>query len=277
MCMRLVWYAVPEMWFDVTTTFYIASNTVSNIIPNHTISPRHITPAPLAAHYSTLQYHIYIAPCIGHITHHSRTTSRIVPHFTYAPHNATCSMYSTPYFRSRRILATSHHITFYTTLHCIPHLTVITPNSTSHYHVSHNIPHHTLVLTTLFYIHHLSRITPPLLPRIAPCHSPLCLIPHRITFHIPCHSTHTNPYYTTTFHNPIPVWETNRICDPFCYVRLSFTYNLLCYSSVKPNKNGGEKVQLYSQNKVPEKVIPVCPNTNLFSVVAYLIVTLRAY
>ena len=62
------------------------------------------------------------------------------------------SMYFTPHFRSRHILATScashhisHHIAFYTTLHCIPpHLTVITPDSTSHYHVSHNIPHHTV-------------------------------------------------------------------------------------------------------------------------------------
>ena len=94
-------------------------------------------------------------------------------HVTY--HIRPHAMYSTAHFRSHHILdilciapphLTSHHIfkthctPFHMLLHilynCIisPHLTVITPNSTSHYHVLHNIPHQ---YTTTFYIppHHI--------------------------------------------------------------------------------------------------------------------------
>ena len=148
---------------------------------------------------------------------------------------------------------------------------MVTPNSTSTYHVSHDVLHHD-VLHHISVRHHIlhpttyhislsatstttyrtvSQPTLCLVPHCTtfhiPCHSPHCLVPHRTTFHIPCHSTHTSLYYTTTFHNPI-----RTICDPFCYVHIQpFTI-----PHIKPNKNGGEKV--------PEKVIPVCPNTNLF-------------
>ena len=62
--------------------------------PYHTF---HITPAPLAAHYSTLQYHISnrtisATLCITPLT------SRIAPHFTLLMYHITPhSMYSTPH------------------------------------------------------------------------------------------------------------------------------------------------------------------------------------
>ena len=137
----------------------------------------------------------------------SRTTSRIAPHFAYVPHNATCHvLYATfqitPYSIGHTMHRTAFRITFYTTLHCIPpQLTVIIPNSKSHYHVSQHSTSH------------ISADRPILHPTTyrAVSQPTLCLIPHRTTFHIPCHSTHTNPYYTTAFHNPIPVWETRTV------------------------------------------------------------------
>ena len=94
-------------------------------------------------------------------SHYATATSRTPFHITF--HIMPHALYSTPHFRSR-ILATlcivpphlaSHHILHHIALHftcrstsCIipsPHLTMITPNCTSHYHVSHNVPHHTSV------------------------------------------------------------------------------------------------------------------------------------
>ena len=149
--------------------------------------------------------------------HH--TTSRTAPHFillTYhiTPHpcHTPCSghtIYWSQSFIVHRTTTSSHHITqliaphFTCFVSCIipPHL--ITPNSTSHYHVSHNIPHHTvhhhILHPTTCYISHNATSTTT---HRAVSQPTLCLIPHHTTFHIACHGTCTNPYYTTTFHNP---------------------------------------------------------------------------
>ena len=108
------------------------------------------------------------------------------------------------------------------------HLTGITPNSTSHYHVSHEST------VTRQYI-------PPLVTfRTTPTSTTMyrAVSAHTLgtSFHItqrstfPCHRTRTNPYCTTTFNNPIPLslrLRLGTICDPFCYV-------LLCHIS-NPN------------------------------------------
>ena len=197
------------------TLHHSTSNTISDIIPNHTTVPHHtiihhhITPAPQSR--STL-FHFAI-PCfkshhIGHIMHH--TTSRTAPHFhiTDVPYNATFQ--TTPYI----IYASHHHFAqdiaphFTCSTSCIipPHVAVITPtgNSTSHYHVSHSIRHHPSVHHHFLHLAtcHISHNTTTTYQSRRITHS---LIPHRATFHISCHSTRTSPYYTTTFHNPLPV------------------------------------------------------------------------
>ena len=156
------------------TLHHSTSNTISDIIPNHTT------------------FHVRPFLTISHISYHTNTSipfcNTIFQIALYRPHYAShhmshCtpfhvtyhirphSMYSTAHFRSHHILAilciapphlTSHHIfktqrctEFHMPLHllhnCIipPHLTVITPNSTSHYHILHYIPHQ---YTTTFYI-----------------------------------------------------------------------------------------------------------------------------
>ena len=177
----------------------------------------------------------------------------ITPHLALHPilhcvtHKATFQI--TPYIGHMHRTTTdiSHHTTFRILHNCIippRHLTVITPSSTSHYHVSRNTPHHTAIHHHILHhtTCHISHSTTPTttyravsqptlyhipnrttFPFHATAHTlphstsqrshsipqlTLCLIQHRSTFHIPCHSTRTNPHYTTTFHNPIPVWET---------------------------------------------------------------------
>ena len=151
-------------------------------------------------------------------------TSRIAPHFTLTYHITSHSMHSTPQFQITpyigHIIYASHHHISHHILHNIashftcspsctipPHLTVITPNSTSHYHVSHNIPHHGSVHHHFLHptTYHISHNTTSTTRYRAVSQPTLYLVPHRTTFHIPCHSTHTNPHYTTTFHNPILV------------------------------------------------------------------------
>ena len=193
-------------------------------------------------------------------------------------------MYCTSHFGSHHILATlcntpprlasdnlhKWHCTAFYLLH------ISFNSTTSVWPWSHPIPHP----TTTFQItrstpphstsHHITfRVTTPLpaLPRIAPCHSPQFHITQRSTFH----ATHTNPYYTTNFHKPFQFERLELYVIRF--VRLSFTYNLLYHTSIKPNTKMVKKCNFI--HKVPEKVIPVCPNTNLFWVVVYLIVTLH--
>ena len=150
-------------------------------------------------------------------------------------------------------------IILHKTLHRISHalhlasfhhsVAVITPtgNSTSHYHVSHSIRHHPSVHHHFLHLAtcHISHNTTTTYQSRRITHS---LIPHRATFHISCHSTRTSPYYTTTFHNPLPVWET-----------ISYSLSLL--------KLEGDYGKLWHFmtviHKVPEKLIPVCPNTTI--------------
>ena len=151
----------PHQTSSLTLFQTTPHSTSDHSSPYHTF---HITPTPLF-HFAILYFKLH---CISHIVQH--TTSHCTPfHVTY--HKRPHSMYSMAYFRSHHILAilciapphlTSHHIfktqrctEFHMPLHilhnCIipPHLTVITPNSTSHYHVLRNIPHQ---FTTTFYI-----------------------------------------------------------------------------------------------------------------------------
>ena len=137
----------------------------------------HITPAHGLFHFAIDIGHSY-ASC--HISHciPFYITFHIMPH----------SMYSTPHFRPHHILATlciaPPHLTQHSTASCITafHLTVTTPKSTSHYHVSHNVPHHTsvhhILNPTTYHISHNTTST------IAyPPHS-TSVVPHRTTFHI---------------------------------------------------------------------------------------------
>ena len=350
---------------------------------NHSTLPYSPCTTPsfhIAAHYSILLY--YISNRIISATLCITTTSRIALHFT-------------------------QHCTALHMLHilhnCIipPHLTVIPPNSTPHYHFSHNIPQRHHILYQSYHLPHLA--TPPTLPRSAPCHTPhstsfhitqrstfhptahttsfhitnfhipshtlphstshnvphsipqptLYLVPHHTTFnipahtlphstshnvphsiphstsfphhttfhipshsphstsfhitafhipshsphstsfhittfHIPSHSPHSTSFHITTFHIPshtlphstfhatvhtpihitLPIYITpfqferlERYVIRFCYLRLSFAYNLLYCTSIKPNTKMVKKCNF--THKVPEKVMPVCPNTNL--------------
>ena len=187
--------------------------------------PRHITPALLAAHYFTLQYHIS-----------NRTISAtfcVAPHFTfYVPYNTPfhvlhATFQITLYIGHITTSRTTPHCTaFHRPLHmhnCIipPHLTVVTPNSTSHYHVSHNIPHHTSVHHHILHhttYHILRNTTSTTTSRLVTAHTlPHCtshtiphsipqptlyLVPHHTTFHIPSQSPHTTSFHITTFHIP---------------------------------------------------------------------------
>ena len=137
-------------YIKATTTFYIASfhiesNATSGIIiPNHTI-PRHaiiphhivhfISHQHLLQHTSILQFY-FKSHHIGHIMHHTTDISHCTP---------TLLMYSTPVsdhtiYWPHLCIAPPHlahniapHITCSTSCIIPPHLTVITPNSTSHY------------------------------------------------------------------------------------------------------------------------------------------------
>ena len=146
--------------------------------------------------------------------HHSRHISHCGIPFYITFHITPHSMYSTPHLRSRHILATlcitPPHLTitdttFYTTdIVAAPH----SASASFHHIISlirhpihipppcFNIPHHTSVH------HHIIHPTTKL------SH----LAQHHLHYHIAqpstdisCHSTRTNPYYTTTFHNPITV------------------------------------------------------------------------
>ena len=143
------------------TLHHATSNTISNIVPSHTTY--HVTPpSSVLAISHRVSYHTntsrstlfhFAIPCRFQIAPYRLALHPIFTFLTY--HITPHSMYSMPHFRSHHILATSHlashftqdiapHFTCSTSCIIPPHLTVITPigNSTSHYHVSHNIPHH---------------------------------------------------------------------------------------------------------------------------------------
>ena len=101
-------------------TLFQATHT---IIGSHRIA--HFISAPLAAHYSTLQYHIGLkSHPIGHIMHHT-TSSGTAPHHSFhipVPHNAT--------FRPCTLRHISDHAIYW------PHHLCIAPHLSSH-HISH--------------------------------------------------------------------------------------------------------------------------------------------
>ena len=147
----MMWYAVLEM-FDVI--FLSCGGVWSSQYRTF-----HITPAPLAAAHRLFHFAIghisnrpHYASWHGHISHCTPF------HITCVPHNATFHVLHDTSVSDHAIYwphrTTTSRTTFYTTLHrishaphlaSVPHLTVITPNSTSHNHVSHSIPHHTSV------------------------------------------------------------------------------------------------------------------------------------
>ena len=76
---------------------------------------------------------------------------------------------------------------------------------------------------------------------------------------MPQHTHHiTLPIYITPFQFERLELHVIR----FCNLRLSFAYNLLYRISIEPNTKMVKKCNFI--HKVPEKVMPVCPNTNLF-------------
>ena len=159
---------------------------------------------------------------------HRTTTSR-TPHFT----NCTA-------FHMLHILHSFHHIWPWS--HPVSHPTTM-------FHITFHITHQ---YTTTTKSHHLSRTTPPPLPRIAPCYSPRSTSFHiaqrstfRATAHVPIHGT---PQLSIT---PIPVWETRNYVIRFV---LSHTTVYTTYQT-----NTKMVVKKITIHKVPEKVMPVCP------------------
>ena len=108
-------FALP--YFKSHRIGHIMHHTTSRIAPYFTSS---CVPHNTTLHVLHATFHI--PPYIGHIMHRP-TTSRITPHFTHC---------------------TAFHMPLHILHSCIipPHLTVITPSYTSHYHISHNISHH---------------------------------------------------------------------------------------------------------------------------------------
>ena len=144
---------------------------------------------------------------------HTTDISHCTPfHIADVPHNATSVSDHTIYWPHHLCIAPPHlapltllikkfkkkdtapHFTCSPSCIIPPHLvTVITPNSTSHYHVSHNIPHHRSVhhhflhpTTCTCHISH--NITSTTRYRAVSAHTLPRSASH--TFHIPCHSTH---------------------------------------------------------------------------------------
>ena len=110
------------------------------------------------------------------------------------------------------ITSTSHVSTPpHSTTHHLKHLAYNTTSTNAYFapcHSPHSSSFHIAQRSTFHATAHtLPRFTSHNVPHSMP-QPTLYLVSHRATFHIPCHSTHTNPYYTTTFHNPILVWET---------------------------------------------------------------------
>ena len=179
------------------TTSCIALNLTSSYVPHNTT-------------FLVLHATFQITPYIGHIMH--TTTSRITPHFTHC---------------------TTFHMPLHILHSCIipPHLTVIAPNSTSHYHVSHNIPHHTSVH------HHFLHPTT--------CHISHDHLHYHVSRHVTAHTTSFHIAQRSTFHatahTPIHITPQLSI-TPFQFERLelyvirfvmwlSFTTNLLYHIS----------------------------------------------
>ena len=125
------------------------------------------------------------------------------------PHNATFQIISyighiiAPHHILHRISQAAPHV-----LHnCIipSHQSVITPNSTSHCHVSHNIPYHISIPphSTSHHLPHHALITPPTLPRIVSCRVTAHTLPRSTSHNVPHSSPHTTSFHIaqrSTFH-----------------------------------------------------------------------------
>ena len=242
------------------TLHHSTSNTISDIIPNHSTfhvgpflnisyrSDQHLLQRTIPLHNTIFQ----IAPSRSHASHHSHCTPESQYWCTTQRHIPCTPRHIS--FGSHHILATSFmhrtgHISYHHILHNIaPHLIVhLIPHPTTMFHITFHITHQH---TTTFYIptHHIMHNTTS-----------------TTTYRAVSHSTaHTNPYYITTFHN-IPVWETLNYVIRFVTY---FTYNLLYH--IKPNTKMVVKKCNFI-HKVPENIMPVCPNTKLSG--SFLIIT----
>ena len=193
-----------------TSLHHSTSNTISDIIPNHTtfrVTPSFLSRSHISYHHrlsqhtSTSQYHISnltisAALCIAYCTpfhnmyHIPCTPRHISDHTIYWPHYATHHHVS---HHAIYISDIAPHFTCSTSCIIPPHLTVIAPNSTSHYHVSNNTSY-----TTTFYIppHHISHDdTTTSTTTVSQSQPTLYLIPHHTTFHIPSHSPHSTSFH----------------------------------------------------------------------------------
>ena len=175
--------AVPEVWFDVKYWAVVvrcgmSSIAIAHYSPHHTISHQHLSQHTIPLCNNIFQIAAYRPQYASHhwrlalhpISYYWRTTWRHIPctrrhisdHTLYWPHHLCTPPHLAPHF-TQDIAPHSH----------APHLTVITliPHPTAVFHITFHITHQ---YTATFYIPPLvtSRITPPPLPRIAPCHSP---------------------------------------------------------------------------------------------------------
>ena len=228
---NVVWCAVPEMWFDVTcywvvvvicgrynhiaiasrtsshyhhsfTLHHSTSNTISDIIPNHTTF--HVTPYRTSTSRSTL-FHFAIpyfkSHHIVHIMHHTTDISHCTLfHITDVPHNAT-SVSDHIIYWPHHLCAPPHftqHCTAFHMLHILHQFHIwlwshLILHRTTMFHIAFHI---TRQYTTTFYIPPLvtSRITPSPLTRIAPCHSPHTTSSRSTSRNVP----HSMPQHTLT-------------------------------------------------------------------------------
>ena len=134
------------------------------------------------SHHSTT---FYIAPF--HINHHLWLYSKPhhIPRQTIIPHHIThfishqhLSQHTIPFCN------TIFQITVSATLYASHHISHWTP-----FHITYHIMPHSMYSTAHFRSHHIL--------------ATLCIAPPHLTSH-------------HIFHNPIPVWETRTIRDPFC-------------------------------------------------------------
>ena len=223
----VVWCAVPEVvrcgMYNalplhlaphriITTTFHSASfHTVSDI-PSHTtfhwrhaVISHHIKPVPLTPDYSTLQYHTSNRTILAtsHLALHpifTLLTYHTTPHFMYStPHLCIEPPHLAHHTRFYKLHRISHAPHILHSLHHIWSWSHPVPHPTTMFHITFHIAHQYTTTSTSHHLshmaqnHHVSRrVTAHTLP-----HS----TSHNVLHSMPQH-THTNPYYTTTFHNP---------------------------------------------------------------------------
>ena len=220
-----MWNIVELWWWDVECI----------TLPLH-LAPHHITTTFYIAPFH-IKHHLWHIP--NHTTVHITPSFLTMSHISYRTSTSRSTLYhfAIPYFKSHRIGHIMHHTTDIS--HCTPfRITDVPYNATFHVLHATLISHHILA-TSLMHRTTTSRITPH-------------FTQHCTIFH--------NPYYTTTFHNPIPIWETRN------YMWSVLLHSFIHIKPFIPHMKSNTKLVVKKCNfihKVPETVIPVCPNTVL--------------